>query len=184
MTVQPFYEIGLRSNFSFLDGASHAEELVERALLLGLSGLGLADRNTVAGVVRLHASAKLNGLEFRPGARLIFDDDTPELLAYPMNRKGWGNLCRMLSQGNLRSKKGVCTLWQADLLEWSGDLLFVAMPPSLPETADVQTFETRLAPIRVQLEGCLYLALTPRYDGFDRRPSPNSAGSPTVSACR
>lgn len=169
MTVQPFYEIGLRSNFSFLDGASHAEELVERALLLGLSGLGLADRNTVAGVVRLHASAKLNGLEFRPGARLVFDDDTPELLAYPMNRKGWGNLCRMLSQGNLRSKKGVCTLWQADLLEWSGDLLFVAMPPSLPEAADVQTFETRLAPIRGQLEGRLYLALTPRYDGFDQK---------------
>ena len=64
MTTRPFYEIGLRSNFSFLDGASHAEELVQQALFIGLSGLGLADRNTVAGVVRLHASAKLNGLEF------------------------------------------------------------------------------------------------------------------------
>ncbi|MFN3720390.1 MAG: error-prone DNA polymerase [Rhizobium rhizophilum] len=169
MTAGPFYEIGLRSNFSFLDGASHAEELVERALLLGLSGLGLADRNTVAGVVRLHASAKLNGLEFRPGARLVFDDETPELLAYPMNRKGWGNLCRMLSEGNLRSKKGTCTLWQKDLFDWSEHLLFVAMPPSLPGTADVERFETRLAHIRHRLGDRLYLALVPRYDGFDQK---------------
>jgi DNA-directed DNA polymerase III PolC len=176
MTVRPFYEIGLRSNFSFLDGASHAEELVERALLLGLSGLGLADRNTVAGVVRLHASAKLNGLEFRAGARLVFADDTSELLAYPKNRKGWGNLCRLLSQGNLRSKKGVCTLWQTDLLEWSEDILFVAMPPSLPEAVDVEAFETRLAPIRARLDDRLYLALTPRYDGFDQKTFAELAG--------
>lgn len=142
MTDRLFYEIGLRSNFSFLDGASHAEELVERALLLEISGLGLADRNTVAGVVRMHAAAKLNGLEFRPGARLVFDDETPELLAYPINRKGWGNLCRMLSEGNLRSKKGVCTLGEKDLQAWSEDLLLVAMPPSLPEAADVEDFST------------------------------------------
>ena len=176
MSARPFYEIGLRSNFSFLEGASHAEELVERALLLGLSGLGLADRNTVAGVVRLHAAAKLNGLEFRAGARLVFDDDTPELLAYPKNRKGWGNLCRMLSQANLRSKKGVCTLWQADLLEWSEDILFVAMPPSLPEAVDVKAFEPRLASIRARLDDRLYLALTPLYDGFDQKTFAELAG--------
>lgn len=169
MTLQPFYEIGLRSNFSFLDGASHAEELVERALLLGLSGLGLADRNTVAGVVRLHAAAKLNGLEFRPGARLVFDDDTPELLAYPMNRRGWGNLCRVLSEGNLRSKKGVCTLWERDLLAWDKEILFVAMPPSMPSKGDVEAFETRLASLRPHLGDRLYLALVPRHDGSDQK---------------
>lgn len=167
--MQRFYEIGLRSNFSFLDGASHAEELVERALLLGLSGLGLADRNTVAGVVRLHAAAKLNGLEFRPGTRLVFDDDTPELLAYPLNRKGWGNLCRLLSEGNLRSKKGVCTLWEKDLLAWCEDLLFIAMPPPLASHADVETFESRLASLRPRLADRLYLALVPRHDGADQR---------------
>ncbi len=169
MDTQPFYEIGLRSNFSFLDGASHAEELVERALLLGLSGLGLADRNTVAGVVRLHAAARLNGLEFRPGARLVFDDGTPELLAYPMNRRGWGNLCRMLSEGNLRSKKGVCTLWETDLLTWDKELLFVAMPHSMPEKADVEAFESRLSSIRPRLGDRLYLALVPRHDGSDEK---------------
>jgi error-prone DNA polymerase len=167
--MQRFYEIGLRSNFSFLDGASHAEELVERALFLGLSGLGLADRNTVAGVVRLHAAAKLNGLEFRPGARLVFDDETPELLAYPLNRKGWGNLCRLLSEGNLRSKKGVCTLWEKDLLAWCEDLLFIAMPPPLANHADVEAFESRLASLRPRLADHLYLALVPRHDGADQR---------------
>jgi len=166
---QPFFEIGLRSNFSFLDGASHAEELAEQALALGLSGIGLADRNTVAGVVRLHASAKLNGLEFRAGARLLFADDTPELLAYPMNRRGWGHLCRMLSAGNLRSKKGICTLYEADLLDWSEDLLFVAMPPTMPEKADAVAYEANLDRIRPRLENRLYLALVPRYDGLDHK---------------
>lgn len=169
MKDQPFFEIGLRSNFSFLDGASHAEELAEQALALGLSGIGLADRNTVAGVVRLHASAKLNGLEFRPGARLLFADDTPELLAYPMNRRGWGHLCRMLSAGNLRSKKGICTLYEADLLDWSEDLLFVAMPPTMPEKADAVAYEANLDRIRPRLEDRLYLALVPRYDGLDHK---------------
>ncbi len=125
--------------------------------------------NTVAGVVRLHASAKLNGLEFRPGARLLFDDGTPELLAYPMNRKGWGNLCRMLSAGNMRSKKGICTLWETDLRDWSEHLLFVAIPPSLPKVADVERFETALARIRPWLGDRLHLALVPRYDGLDNK---------------
>ncbi|MGL3607675.1 error-prone DNA polymerase [Rhizobium sp. G187] len=166
---QGFFEIGLKSNFSFLDGASHAEELVQQALALGLDGIGLADVNTVAGVVRLHASAKLNGLEFRPGARLVFADDTPELLAYPMDRKGWGNLCRLLSAGNLRSQKGTCTLYQADLLEWAQNMLFVAMPPSLAEISDVEAYQARLARIRPALGDRLYLGLVPRHDGSDRK---------------
>lgn len=169
-TADPrFFEIGLKSNFSFLDGASHAEELVREALALGLDGIGLADVNTVAGVVRLHASAKLNNLAFRPGARLVFADETPELLAYPMNRKGWGHLCRLLSAGNLRSKKGVCTLYAEDLLSWHENLLFVAMPPALVTPADVEHFKARLAPLQARLGPRLHLALVPRYDGFDRK---------------
>ncbi len=165
----PFYEIGLKSNFSFLDGASHAEELVEQALALGLDGIGLADLNTVSGVVRLHASAKQKGLAFRPGARLVFADDTPELLAYPIDRKGWGNLCRLLSAGNLRSQKGVCTLYETDLLDWSGNLLFIAIPPCLPEVADSKAFALRLQRLLPALKDKLHLALTPRHDGLDRK---------------
>ncbi|QLF68762.1 error-prone DNA polymerase [Peteryoungia desertarenae] len=177
MSTPEFFEIGLKSNFSFLEGASHAEDLVRTALSLGLSGIGLADRNTVAGVVRLHASAKLNGLAFRPGARLVFADETPELLAYPVNRRGWGHLCRLLSAGNLRSAKGVCTLYQADLFDWAEDLLFVVMPPSLAGPVAVDDFSRRLAPLAERFctpsgmssKSQLHLALVPRHDGFDRK---------------
>jgi DNA-directed DNA polymerase III PolC len=164
-----FYEIGLKSNFSFLDGASHAEELVQQALDIGLDGIGLADVNTVAGVVRLHASAKQKGLAFRPGARLVFADDTPEMLAYPVDRKGWGHLCRLLSAGNLRSKKGECTLYEGDLVEWCENLCFIAISPPLPEVTDAQAFKARLQRLLPALKEKLHLALTPRHDGLDRK---------------
>ena len=119
MSAAPvFYELGARTNYSFLEGSAPAEIMVVTAQKIGLAGLGIADRNTVAGVVRAHAKAKLENYAFQPGARLVFADDTPDILAYPRNRRGWAHLCRMLSAGNLRSKKGTCTLFLSDLLEW------------------------------------------------------------------
>ena len=82
----PFFEIGARSNFSFLEGASHPEEMVLAAKIAGLSGLGIADRNSVAGVVRAHVIAKQHGYRFQPGARLVFSDEHarhPRLSAEP-----------------------------------------------------------------------------------------------------
>ena len=87
-----FCEIGVASNFSFLRGASHPREIVVTAKLLGLGGVGLADRNTVAGVVRAYQQAREERYPFRPGARLVFFDDTPDILAYPRDREGWGRL--------------------------------------------------------------------------------------------
>ncbi len=87
--VSPRYaELAAASNFSFLRGASHPEEMVARAAELGLTGLGVADRNTLAGVVRAHVfarenSAVLAGMRVVTGARLVFRDGTPDLLAYP-----------------------------------------------------------------------------------------------------
>lgn len=162
-----FFELGLRSNFSFLEGASHPEELVTAASRLGIGGIGLADRNTVAGVVRLHAVAKKERYGFRPGARLSFADETPDLLAYPMNRAGWGRLCRLLSAGNIRSTKGTCTLFEQDLLDWNADLLFAAFAPSA-ETADIDTFRIRLERLTPHLGQRLHIAIGPRYDGTDR----------------
>ncbi|WP_454748041.1 error-prone DNA polymerase [Ciceribacter selenitireducens] len=168
MSAPAFFEIGCRSNFSFLEGASHPEEMVATAARIGLSGLGLADRNTVAGVVRLHAAAKIKGYAFRPGARLAFADGTPELAAYPMNRRGWGHLCRLLSAGNLRSQKGVCTLYEDDLVEWAEDLMVAAMVPSFATNAEAEDYGARLARLAEPFKGRLYLALVPRYDGLDR----------------
>jgi error-prone DNA polymerase len=162
-----FVEFGASSNFSFLEGASHPEEMVRQAAALGLSGLGLADRNTVAGVVRAHSMAKEEKLRYHPGARLVFADDTPDMLAFPVNRKGWGDLCRLLSRGNLRSEKGSCTLFEEDFADHAGDIAFILVPP--PALVESPDFIPLLSRLRERAHGRLDLALTPRYDGCDRR---------------
>ncbi|OAP39011.1 DNA polymerase [Sinorhizobium glycinis] len=161
-----FHELGARTNFSFLEGAAPAEEMVVFAKKIGLSGLGVADRNSVAGVVRAHAKAKVENYPFQPGARLVFADGTPDILAYPRNRRGWGHLCRLLSAGNLRSKKGDCTLYLADLLEWQEDLLLIVMPGEGRPRA--KTLRKLLEKLQEHAGSRLYLGLAPRYDGFDR----------------
>jgi len=113
-----YLEFAVASNFSFLRGASHPEELMVQATHAGLAGLGLCDRNSVAGVVRAHLAKREQNLPLRyhPGARLVFADGTPDILAYPRNRAGWGRLTRLLTLGNLRAEKGACTLYIDDLL--------------------------------------------------------------------
>ena len=167
MSDPVFYEIGAQSNFSFLHGASHPEEMINAAQKAGIAGLGLADRNTVAGVVRMHAVAKARDFPFCPGARLVFSDGTPEILAYPMNRRGWGNLCRLLSAGNLRSEKGICTLREGDLLEWGHELLLVILPPVSIDAETADDFTARLKDLAISFKGRLHLALVSCFDGID-----------------
>ncbi|MDE3175124.1 MAG: error-prone DNA polymerase [Pseudomonadota bacterium] len=128
-----YAELGAATNYSFLRGASHPEEMVARAAELGLAGIGIADRNTLAGVVRAHVFARenaaaLGGLRVVTGARLVFRDGSPDLLAYPRDRAAYGRLCRLLSTGNLRAPKGECWLDLADLLEFGEGLQIVALP--------------------------------------------------------
>ena len=128
-----FAELSAMTNFSFLRGASHPEEMVARAAELGLAGIGIADRNTLAGVVRAHVFARENraameGMRVVPGARLAFDDGTPDVLAYPQDRAAYGRLCRILTAGNLRAPKGECHLRIEDLLEHGEGLQVVALP--------------------------------------------------------
>jgi error-prone DNA polymerase len=160
-----FCELGLRSNFSFLEGASHPEEIAVAASRLGLSGIGLADRNTVAGVVRLHLAAREASLPYHPGARLSFADATPDILAYPRDRRAWGRLCRLLSLGNQRGGKANCLLHEADLLDW-GEGMMLAVMPGL---ADFERLPDLLNRLREAFADHVHLGLTPRYDGFDRR---------------
>src|ERR1044071_680589 len=95
-----YAEFATTSNFSFLRGASEPEELVIQAKALGLSGIGFADRNSVAGVVRAHVAAQEFGIKFAPGARLVFADGiTPDILVFPQDRAAWGRLTRLLSRG-------------------------------------------------------------------------------------
>src|SRR5574337_1959452 len=94
-----FAELAAMTNFSFLRGASHPEEMVKRGSELGLAGIGIADRNTLAGVVRAHVFARENasalaGMRVVPGARLAFIDGAPDALVYPRDRAAYGRLCR------------------------------------------------------------------------------------------
>src|SRR5216684_3746825 len=132
-----YFEFAVASNFSFLRGASHAEELMLQAAHIGLDGLGLCDRNSVAGVVRAHLikrEQKLT-LAYHPGARLVFADNTPDILAYPRDRGAWGRLCRLLTRGNLRAEKGECILYRDDLLEHIEGLELIVMETSTWELA-------------------------------------------------
>ena len=126
-----YAELAVTTNFSFLRGASHAQELVQRAAELGLAGLGIADVNSVAGVVRAHDAAKETGLKLAVGARLVFADGTPDILAYPRDRAAWGRLTRLLTVGKRRTEKGQCTLVLDDLLDHvDGQSLVVMGDPS------------------------------------------------------
>ncbi|WP_426238491.1 error-prone DNA polymerase [Pararhizobium sp. DWP1-1-3] len=167
MSAAPvFYELGARTNFSFLEGSTPAEIMVVTARKIGLAGLGIADRNTVAGVVRAHAKAKIENYAFQPGARLVFADGTPDILAYPRNRRGWAHLCRMLSAGNLRSKKGTCTLFLSDLLEWQDELQLIVLEGAGRPDAPMLT--SLLSKLSDYAGHRLHLGMTPHYDGFDQ----------------
>ena len=102
-----FAELGARSNFSLLDGASHPEEMVGTAAALGLAGLAVCDTNSLAGVVRAHVAAKQAGLRFAVGARLLLDDGA-QYLVWPTDRASYGRLTRLLSLGRTRAPKGAC----------------------------------------------------------------------------
>ncbi len=139
-----FAELAATTNFSFLRGTSHPEEMVARAAELGFAGIGIADRNTLAGVVRAHVFARenkaaLEGLRVVPGARLAFDDGTPDLLAYPKDRAAYGRLCRILTVGNLRAPKGECRLTFEDLLEHGEGLQIVVMGEAGPHPSPSAT---------------------------------------------
>lgn len=131
-----FAELVAATNYSFLRGASHPHEMVAEAIALGMTGIGIADRNSVAGVVRAWAFLKeqqvkkpemVEGFRLVVGARLVFADGTPDIVAYPVSRHGWGRLTRLLSTGNLRAQKGECILGLEDLLAHCDDLLLIAM---------------------------------------------------------
>ena len=129
--MSAYAELAVSTNFSFLRGASHPEELVMQAKALGLSGLGVADRNSVAGVVRAHEAAKEHGVRLAVGARLVFADATPDILAYPRDRTGWAQLTRLLTLGKRRAEKGACTLFFDDLLAHSAGLNLIVLADAI-----------------------------------------------------
>ncbi len=173
-----YAEFAVTSNFSFLRGASHPGDFVMRAIELGYAGIGIADRNTVAGVVRgyraytdaceaykkEHGKDAILPLKYVVGARLVFADGTPDIIAYPENRDGWGRLCRLLTDGKRRTEKGACDIYLSDLLMRGRDLLLIVMPDE-----DLEATGAVLSQLDARMPGAVWLAASMIHSGRDRR---------------
>ena len=280
-----FAELSAMSNFTFLTGASHPEEYVDRAALLGLSAIAIADVNSVAGVVRGHARAReiarqvkerlasdligppapmkgwererqvfesypggkarrkngtlapeeleglpgsphaaaetgteissletsaaiLNVPRLIPGARIVLDTGF-SVTALPKTRKGWGNLCRLVSRGRLRAEKGHCLLHMDDLVEFGAELALLIHPPGegrptgsveparprrgkacdAPKAGDIRSaWRAQASRLSRRFPRDCHLVMSPRYDGQDTERFDNLArlarqiGLPSVAS--
>jgi error-prone DNA polymerase len=180
--VQAYAELAVTTNFSFLRGASHAREFIQQAVALGLTGIGIADRNSVAGVVRAYSALddinddlrekNLIGpnetvLKLAVGARLVFADGTPDILAYPQNRTAWGRLTRLLTVGKSRGEKAECILYLEDVLEHIAGLNLIVMPPEWIKTDAFCDCLIRLKSATVKQ--AVWLAASMLYRGDDNR---------------
>jgi error-prone DNA polymerase len=166
--MSAYAEFGITSNFSFLRGASEPEELVAQTKILGLAGLGFADRNSVAGVVRAHVAARELGIKFAPGARLCFaDGTTPDILVFPQDRHAWGRLTRLLSIGKRRAEKGDCLLGLADLLDRCEGQNIIVIPPLQIDARALGALLGRLK--KAASHRSLWLGASMLYRGDDTR---------------
>src|SRR5262245_44202023 len=128
----PYAELDVTSNFSFLRGASHPDELVYTAAELGYRAIAITDRNTLAGAVRAHAAAKSCGMKLLIGSRITLSDVPIELLVWAPDRDAYGRLCRMLTFGKKRVEKGEFQLSLAEFLEHSNGLIAACDFASFP----------------------------------------------------
>ncbi|MGH7948935.1 MAG: error-prone DNA polymerase, partial [Candidatus Binataceae bacterium] len=163
-SMKGFAELVAATNYSLLRGASHPKEIVERAAELGLAAIGIADRNTLAGVVRAHVAAKQAGIRLMVGARLVTTDGF-EAVCHPTDRAAYGRLCRLLTMGNRRASKGECHLSFEDILAAHEGQIFIAIPPRVIETA----FSERVAALAAAAPGRVHLSATFHYRG-DEHP--------------
>jgi error-prone DNA polymerase len=124
-----YIELQVTTNFSFLRGASHPEEMVEQASAYGYRAIAITDRNTFAGIVRAHATAKKTGMRIIPACRLDLQDG-PSLLAFPTDKYAYAQLSNLLTVGNLRTEKGKCLLYKADVYNHAKGSWFMVIPPS------------------------------------------------------
>jgi len=163
-----YSELQVTSNFSFLRGASHPQELVAQAVAFGYEKIAITDRNTLAGIVRAHAAAREKDISIIPACRLDLLDG-PSLLAYPTDREAYGQLSALLTLGNMRAEKGSCHLARADVYAHSKGLIFtVVMPGVLNRQFSFEdSFIAAVAEYREALGNQLYAGATRTYSGND-----------------
>ncbi|EPX87077.1 error-prone DNA polymerase [Salipiger mucosus] len=186
-------ELSITSNFSFLHGAAHPEEYMERAAALGIEAIAIADENSVAGIVRAHTRMKEIAREVAERQHALFGPPAPahlpapprapvahcvprlipaarlvlsegmEATALAATRAGWARLCRLISRGRLRAEKGACRLHLADLMEGAEGLELILHPPEDASGA----WESQARRLARRFPGQCHLALAPAYDGQD-----------------
>ncbi|HEY2134974.1 MAG TPA: error-prone DNA polymerase [Xanthobacteraceae bacterium] len=159
-----YAELAVTTNFSFLRGAAHPREMVASADDLGLAAIGIADRNTFAGVVRAHDEAKKRRIKLLVGTRLVTTDGF-EVIAYPVDRAAYGRLCRLLTRGNRKAPKGECHLGFDDILAASEGQMLICVPPD----ALAPAFTERLAALARAAPGRTSVAGIHRYRGDEPR---------------
>ena len=167
-----YAEIGITTNFSFLRGGSHPQDYVHQASKLRLPVIGIADHNTLAGVVRAYKELENHEVKYKPklliGSRLVFMDGTPDILVYPRDREAYGRLCRLLTRGKRGddTDKGECHLKLDDLLEFTeGQLLVLTLPHRFEPEKALKVLDQLQ---RRRADG-VWLAASLLYRGDDKR---------------
>ncbi len=168
--MMDYCELQVTSNFSFLEGASHPEELMERAAQLGYRKIAVTDRNSFAGIVRAHVAAKKHGIALIPACRLDLQDG-PSLLAYPTDKDAYGRLSSLLTVGNLRAEKGQCQLYRSDVYQYSEGIKFIICPPDrLTAKFELDAdFSAFVSEYKQELGQQLYLGVKRLYRGDDAK---------------
>lgn len=163
-----FADLCVSTNFSFLRSAAHPEELIATAKSLNHFGIGIADRNSLAGIVRAHVIAKEINLPLVVGVRLVFRDGTPDILAYPKDRATYSRLTRLLTNGNRRAPKGECWLDFIDFLDHCEGMQAIVIPALATGVLPDATLTRCLHSIHKHC-GAVWLAARFVFDGEDRR---------------
>lgn len=173
-SLDPGYaELCCTSNFTFLRGASHPEELVTRAAALGLNALAITDHNSLAGVVRAYSALKELRREFGNdaplpkliiGARLILRDSDTHWIALPQDRAAYARLTRLLTLGKRRAPKGDCYLDQRDMVQGCSGMSLIALPQQA-----LNVSQAEIATLKKHFPADVFVGAAPRYDGSDQR---------------
>jgi error-prone DNA polymerase len=151
-----YTELQTTTNFSFLRGASHVEELFARAAVLGIPALGITDRGTLAGIVRAHQRAEETNIRCIIGTRLDLTDGA-SVLVYPTDQPAYARLCRLLTLAKSRAGKGGCELTWNDIAATGDGMITILCSSPTPQT---------LQRLKADFADRAYLALTVR-----RRPN-------------
>lgn len=161
--MSDYAELHCFSNFTFLEGASHAQELIQQAAASGLKAIAITDRNTLAGVVRAHVAAKDHGIQLIVGSQLDFQD-APSMLCLPEDRTAYARLSTLLTIGRRRAPKGECYLFWADFIEHLEGQQVIALAPYDPD----EGFEARMSGLKARIGDALSIGISNLMRGDDR----------------